>query len=253
MTTTENAPLSKNGAPGGRAAGGAASGGGARPAAAPAGSRLPSAPRERRPALAALAVLLILGGALVSTSLVLSSGDRVSAIALSANVQAGQQIPREALVEVKVPRSDGPRYVTYNDANVKAASTAYARYPLVKGSLLLQEQTMSSNEAERGQVSVGLVLKPGQFPAELSQGQIVAAYQVGEAGTGTRRGNGTGNGPLVAKARVLKVNAGDGKNRLAGGDETFVTVAVDEQDAGVLAPVAAKGDVVLVLLPAGGN
>ncbi|NUR27045.1 MAG: hypothetical protein HOV83_14575, partial [Catenulispora sp.] len=41
-------------------------------------TRLPTAPRERKPALAALAVLLILAGALATVLLVNRSGHRIS-------------------------------------------------------------------------------------------------------------------------------------------------------------------------------
>ena len=59
-------------------------------------------PRERKPALAALAVLLILGGALATTLLVLRSGDRISAIRITQQVGAGQQFTAEALEEVQI-------------------------------------------------------------------------------------------------------------------------------------------------------
>src|SRR5688500_13092246 len=61
------------------------------------GQRLPAAPRERKPALAALAVLLILGGALTSAYLVMASGQRVAAIRIAQPVAAGQRIPLGAL------------------------------------------------------------------------------------------------------------------------------------------------------------
>ena len=46
----------------------------------PAGRRLPSAPRERKPALAALAVVLVVGGALVAALLVIDAGHKTGAI-----------------------------------------------------------------------------------------------------------------------------------------------------------------------------
>src|ERR671915_2342757 len=66
------------------------------------GQRLPVPPRERKPALAALAVLLILGGALTSAYLVMASGQRVSAIRVAQPVAAGQRIPLGALQEVQI-------------------------------------------------------------------------------------------------------------------------------------------------------
>ena len=61
----------------------------------PASRKLPVPPRERKPALAALAILLILGGALAATTLlVLRSGDRVSAIGIVRQIGAGRPSPR---------------------------------------------------------------------------------------------------------------------------------------------------------------
>ena len=58
-----------------------------------AGQRLPVPRRERKPAMAALAVLLIVGGALVSAYLVMASSQRVPVISVAQPVAAGQQIP----------------------------------------------------------------------------------------------------------------------------------------------------------------
>jgi hypothetical protein len=249
MTTTGHHPLSSSGTPGGRGAGPP----GGRPSAATAAGRLPTAPRERKPALAALAVLLILGGALVSTSLVLSSGDRVSAIALAEDVPAGARIPASALREVKVAKTGGVEFVRYTRENVALVAQAYARVPLVEGSLLHRNQTIGHSFLEPGKVAVGLSLKPGQFPSELRQGQLVTAYLAGPADTGSNQGSAAGR-PLVAQARVLSIaGTGESKRRLQTGGETLVTVVVDGREAGTLTPAASKGDVALVLLPPSGQ
>ena len=62
-------------------------------ATAPSSRRLPTARRERKPALAAFALLLIIGGALAAGLLVVQSGKRVTAIEISQQVGAGQRIP----------------------------------------------------------------------------------------------------------------------------------------------------------------
>src|ERR1700678_2033634 len=64
--------------------------GGAWPApTAPAGRRLPSAPRERKPALAALAVVLVVGGALLAALLVVGAGHKTGAIEITQTVGQG--------------------------------------------------------------------------------------------------------------------------------------------------------------------
>jgi hypothetical protein len=251
MTTTDHGSLPNGGTPGMRAAGHAGRGP-VSPTGAPAGNRLPHAPRERKPALAALAVLLILGGALVSTSLVLSSGDTVSAIAMARDVQPGQQISRADLREVKVAENGGLQFVRWTPGNVTAVTKAYARVPLVKGSLLHTSQATGHSMLENGKVAVGLTLKPGQFPNDLKEGALVRAYLAGPgdaatAGSRTRVGE-----PLVEQAWVQRIFGSDDKKRQAGSD-TLVTVVVDEQEAAVLTPAAARGDVALVLLPPSGN
>ncbi len=83
---------------------------------APGARRLPGRPRERRPALAALAVLLILGGALAAGFLVLQSGKRVAAIEISAPVGAGQRIPVSAMQQVQIAAGSGLDYVPWTEA-----------------------------------------------------------------------------------------------------------------------------------------
>src|SRR4051812_12001454 len=75
---------------------------------AAAAQRLPVPPRERKPALAALAVILILGGALVSAYLVMASGQRVNAVSISQPVAAGQLIPDSALKQVQIGNTGIP-------------------------------------------------------------------------------------------------------------------------------------------------
>jgi hypothetical protein len=214
------------------------------------GNRLPSAPRERKPALAALAVLLILGGALLSTSLVLSSGDTVSAIGLARDVRPGQQFTGADLKEIKVPKSGGPAYESWTPANVAAVKKLYARVPLLKDSLLLEEQTVQQNFMGPGKVQVGLTLKPGQFPTGLEKGDRVTAYYAGssDSGSGATRGV-----LLVEGAWVSEVATGDDESRLSSSGEQQVTLVVEEEDAAKLTPSAAKGDVALVLLPPSGQ
>src|ERR1700729_2919502 len=80
-------------------------------ATAPSGRRLPSAPRERKPALAALAILLIVGCALGTGLLVVQSGKRVAAIEVSREIGSGQRIPLSALTEVQIASDTGVSYV----------------------------------------------------------------------------------------------------------------------------------------------
>jgi hypothetical protein len=101
---------------------------------APAGRRVPSAPRERKPALAALAVLLILGGALGAGFLVLQSGKRVAAIEISQQLGVGQKIPLSAMREVQIASGTGLDYVQWNEAGQVAQY--YTATAILPGTLL---------------------------------------------------------------------------------------------------------------------
>src|SRR5947209_19308313 len=69
---------------------------------APGGRRMPSAPRERKPALAALAVLLVALGAVAAGYLVINAGHRLGAVEITQQVGQGQRIPASAIKEVQI-------------------------------------------------------------------------------------------------------------------------------------------------------
>jgi hypothetical protein len=215
----------------------------------PPGERLPARPRERRPALAALAVLLVAGGALASATLVLRSSQTVPAIGVAKPVARGQRIPLDALRQVQVARS-GVEYVPWNQRNQVARF--YAATALVPGSLLAHRQVSTSRMVGQGQVVVGLALKPGQLPAgQLKAGDTVRAYGVvtgGAAASG--RGGGPGRGVLASEARVYQI--GDGDAGSVGESTVQVSIVVDDAEAGPLTQAASNGNVALVLVPRAG-
>ncbi|MGW7007653.1 hypothetical protein ACWGCW_33830 [Streptomyces sp. NPDC054933] len=241
-----------------------AAGGGANRAvaAAPAGGeRLPVAPRERKPALAALAALLILVGALGATVLVLRAGNKTEAIKITQRVAAGQPIPASAMVEVDVASGTGVNYVQWAQRNAlsdyRAATDILPNTPLV-GEMLTQDKGLAG-----GKVIVGLSLKDGQYPASLAAGDNVAAYRVntdgskpssngtaggaGSAGTG---GSGAASSNLITtNAKVQSATPPSG-NTIGSGDLP-VTLVVDKGDAAALTQAASAGQVALVVVPSG--
>src|SRR5262245_25092068 len=73
-----------------------------RTASHPSATRLPSS-RERRPALAALAVLLIVGGAFASGFLALQAGNRADYLRVGTDVPQGAKITESDLESVSLP------------------------------------------------------------------------------------------------------------------------------------------------------
>jgi hypothetical protein len=208
----------------------------------PVGERLPVAPRERKPALAALAVLLILVGALGATLLVMRAGDRVAAVKVVQPVAAGEVVTDSDITEVMVAADSGVHYVKWSQRGILA--TYRAQTDLVAGTVLVGEMLgKTDTTVAKGKVVVGLSLKQGQFPPGLKSGDTVAAYEVG-----TDAAKSSGSVALTSDAKIKSVpGASDGG--ISSGDSQY-SVIVSASDAGALTLAASAGNVALVLVPA---
>jgi hypothetical protein len=204
---------------------------------------MPSAPRERKPALAALAVLLVALGAAAAGLLVIKAGHKVSAIEVVQEVGQGQRIPASALREVQISADSGLSYVAWQYAG--RVTGVYAATPIPAGTLLTSAMTSATNNLAAGKVQVGLSLKPGQEPGSLMIGNTVQAFAVG---TGSGCGGNTSLTVPIATGTVTGVSGA----ATSGGNNASVTLAVPEQDAGPLACYASAGQVAITLMPGSG-
>ncbi|MGP3911812.1 hypothetical protein [Nonomuraea sp. 10N515B] len=202
----------------------------------PASRKLPVPPRERKPALAALAVLLILGGALATTLLVLNSGNRVSAIRVTQQIGAGQKFPPEALEEVKIADT-GVDFVSWSQR--QQVVNSFAAVTILPGTLLTNQMGVrASTELGEGKATVGLALKPGQMPAGIQQGdRVQVIYVPSRSSQGQTR---------VLASSALVFAAGD-KSR--SGNSGQITVVVDSAAAPEIAAFASSGEIAVAELP----
>jgi hypothetical protein len=202
----------------------------------PASRKLPVPPRERKPALAALAVLLILGGALATTTLVLNSGDRVSAIRVTQQIGAGQKFPPEALEEVKIADT-GIDYVSWSQR--RQVVNSFAAVTILPGTLLTNNMGVkASSELGEGKATVGLALKPGQMPAGIQQGdRVQVIYVPSRSSQGQTR---------VLASSALVFAAGD---RSRTGNSGQITVVVDSSAAPEIVAFASSGEIAVAELP----
>ena len=222
---------------------------------------MPSAPRERKPALAALAVLLVALGAVAAGYLVINAGHRVGAVEITQQVGQGQRIPASAIKEVEIASNSGINYVAWQYANRVAG--IYAAVQIPAGTLLTSAMTSATNNLAAGKVQVGLSLKPGQAPANLLIGQSVEAFGVGTGSGcgaaaaggggaggagGGNGGNGSGSGVPITTGVIASVVGSTASN----GSTAAVTLAVPDADAGLLACYASAGDVAIALTPGSG-
>jgi hypothetical protein len=227
---------------------------------APGGRRIPSAPRERKPALAALAVLLVALGAVAAGYLVISAGHRVGAVEITREVGQGQQIPASAIKEVEIAANSGLSYVAWQYAG--RVTGVFAAVKIPAGTLLTPAMTTAANDLAAGKVEVGLSLKAGQAPADLLIGDAVEAFPVGTGsgcaasaaggagGTGGTSGNAAAAlGQPIATGTIVSVSGTTSSN----GTTAAVTLAVSSADAGILACYASAGDVAIALTPGSGS
>ncbi len=204
------------------------------------GRRMPSAQRERKPALFALAILLVALGAGAAGLLVIRAGAQVQAIEVVQQVNENSQIPADALEEVAVPSGSALNYLSWS--SVAEVERDFAAIRIPAGTLLTRQMVSGSSTGAAGQDLVGLSLKAGQVPSGLQPGDKVEAVAVGTA-CGT-----TAGAVLAQRAQVTDVSG----SVAVSGSTAMVTLAVQPADAEALTCSAANGNVGLALLPTNG-
>ncbi|WP_338782373.1 hypothetical protein [Streptomyces sp. DG1A-41] len=231
---------------------GAGAGRSAAPAQPSVGDRLPTPPRERKPALAALAVLLILVGALGATMLVLQVGDRVEVVKVTREIQQGESVTNSDVTSVLVAADESINYVKWDQ--LSTLKTLKARTTIYKDTVVMGQMFGGKGGIAAGESTVGLSLKAGQYPTGLQPGDTVAAYRV-TSGAGSSSGNSgssssaTSNSVIVDSARVTYVpSSKDSGDELVSSTNLAVTLTVDSDKAADLAQAASNGEVALVLV-----
>ncbi|MET8944636.1 hypothetical protein ABZX30_13895 [Streptomyces sp. NPDC004542] len=218
------------------------------------GDRLPTPPRERKPALAALAVLLILLGALGATTLVLRAGDRIEVVKVTKDIQAGESVSDSNTTSVMVADDSSIHYVKWNQLGtlktLKAKSTIY------KGTVVIGEMFAEGSSLPAGKAAVGVSLKEGQYPVDIKSGDTVAVYNVDTTGSSADKSSGStagssGGGPIVGDAKVYKVS--DDSDATISTGNLSLTLLVNESDAAAVARAASAKAVAVVRVPGNGT
>jgi hypothetical protein len=226
---------------------GAGAGRSAVPAQPSVGDRLPTPPRERKPALAALAVLLILVGALGATMLVLRAGERIEVVKVTAEIPAGESVG-DKVTSVLVAEDESINYVLWEQRDtlkqLKAKSTIY-KDTIVMGQMFAEGQGLPA-----GKAAVGVALKEGQYPSDIKAGNTVAVYNV-DAPSGSNdddsAASASSGGLLVDNAKIQLV-AEESDATVSTGNLSL-TLLVDQADAAAVAKAAAAGAVAIVHVP----
>lgn len=209
-------------------------------------NRLPVT-RERRPALAALAVILILLGAAGSALIALQSGSREGYLTVSRSVQPGQQLTR----------GDFGRGSIAGDTRglIKATRLSefvgnYAKTRLYKDQYLTTDMLSKVADVPSKGALVGVTLENGRVPSDgLDVDDVVRVIRVPTSGT-----DGTSPESLVNAAIVTDVASSDDEEDRTSVSTTQVTnvsVLVPNDKATAVAAAAAAKTLVLVKLAPG--
>jgi hypothetical protein len=181
--------------------------------------------------------VLILGGALATTVLVMNADKRVSAIMVTKQIGAGQPFDPGSIREALVVE-DGVRYELW--AHRAQVSHTLAAVTLLPGTLVTPDMTMEwHKELVPGKARVGLALKPSQVPSNMQEGQRVQIVLVPGA-----------NGEEDQQSRLLAENAlvtDVSTSRNGATDE--VTVVVDSTVAPEIAAYSAADQIAITELP----
>jgi hypothetical protein len=138
------------------------------------GDRLPVSTRQRRPLLAVLALVLILGGAALAASLVLTSGKKQEYLVVAHDIPLGQTLTRDDFRQQAIAATNSslftPVPVTDFFTRVQGKKALIA---LKQGSLLSEGTFGDAITPARGLVQIALNVPDGQYPRNLVAGDVV--------------------------------------------------------------------------------
>jgi hypothetical protein len=214
--------------------------------------RPPTAARERKPALAALALLLIAVGVLASVYLQMQAGNRVGVIELTQRVPQGQQITSGEITEVMVAKDADVNYVTWAQRGLLGKYTTQT--DLVAGTILIGQMLTTAPASNGSSATIAVTLKAGQYPPTLGVGDTVNAYYVGppqssSTSSSSASGNSANNDVSTLLSSGVKIvelpqSSGGSLGSVASSSNVFA-VSVDKSVVSAMLTASAEGDLVL--------
>ena len=204
--------------------------------------------RRRSVPLAAGGVVLVVVCALVFAEGWLQAGNRQPVLALAQPVTAGQVITSADLETVRVSAAGPVSLVPASRQAEVTGSTAAVSMPA--GSLLTGSD-IGTPPPVKGQVRLGVALKPGAYPPDLAAGQDVDVLATPSSSTSSSSASSGGASAAlpVGQAVVLSVSPA---SAASGSGETVVELQVSADALPQVAAANAAGQIALATIPAGG-
>lgn len=217
----------------------------ARPVPAPAG------PRERRVRFGhlALAIALVVVGALGTVTLVTVVSADGDYLAVARDVEYGAQFSEADLVTVRINNPPGISPVRARDK--KSVVGNFATMPLAAGTLLTPAHVTDASGREPGprEVRLGITLRNERLPGS----PVVPGHQVLLVDTSSQRGGEDGPPPPTRTWQAIVVGvSGDGPGGILRGSrsqETTIDVIVAAADGPAIATLAAANELSVAVLP----
>jgi Flp pilus assembly protein CpaB len=207
--------------------------------------RLPVAPRQRRPALAILAVLLILVGGLASALLVMRTSQQATVVVAARDIPAGQKITNDDIKQARLG-GDTANYVGWADKKTILGNSPKLGIPA--GAPITSDSLTKGAGPTSDQAQVGLKLTYNQAPvsALANNVHVRVLYTPADAATNkldaTTR-NQLNDGVVAQDATVFKMKPqNDGS--------IFVTLTCSTDDAATISKVQATGSISLIVIHA---
>ncbi len=206
----------------------------------PAGQIAP--PRQRRPALAALALLLIVGGALVAGLLAVRMDSRVPVLVAAQDIEPGAMITEEDLKVSRVA-SEGLDLIPEEFADEVVGS--YATSGITANTLLDVRMVSSEDPVPDGRAVVSVPLDGKLAPGRVASGDLVQVVRTSGASGGGEKPE------ILGTAYVLEVS--EPKSDDLGGSQGVTTASLLVLDEAALAIIdaASAGEAGLAILDSG--
>jgi len=212
------------------------------------GERLPVPSRQRRPMLALLALVLILGGAALAATLVLTSGQKQEYLLVNKNIALGETLTRNDFRQQALAATNSAVFAPVPVADFSSrVEGKKAMFALRKGSLLTEGTFGDALTPAVGLGQMSLTVPEGRYPAGLSAGDVVKVLYTPTANAGTGGAAASGEKPLprgatlVAAAYVTSVGGGSsGQNGVVVGIDIKNVDLADSPNSGLPAVAAAN-------------
>jgi hypothetical protein len=197
--------------------------------------------RQRRPALAALALVLVLGGAALSAFLVINSGQKQSVLVLANDVEYGHVFQvsdfREGQVSFSVP---SVQPVLFSQLSELVSSHYRATVPIRKGTFLTTSMISLRLEVPgTDYASLGLTVPEGQYPPDLGAGDRVKVLYTPNSDKGVAAGGVKNGTPLRVGLTLVDVAYVSSVGQSSGGQGEIVVTLVVKNES--LTPVTGAG------------